>query len=228
MQEAPGRWKPEAVLPPSEQRRRPPEAPQLRPGAGADSAVGTDSDRSGRIRSPSMPSPSRLVTSNLTAALPETILSATRQTSSSRCSQLSRISRSRRAPACSQIESSKGFPAASRMPSEVATASATRLPSWSGARSTNHAPSGNKGSMCSASFSASRVLPQPPIPVRVSTRVSPSRRAHSASSRSRPMKCVRCLGRLLAGSASAAGGGVRVESPAADAVSASANLTAEP
>ena len=68
--------------------------------------------------------------------------------------------------------------------------------SASGARSTNHTPSGKPSSTCRATSSASRVLPHPPAPVSVNSRVDGSSRASSAISRWRPMKLVSGAGRL--------------------------------
>ena len=55
------------------------------------------------------------------------------------------------------------------------------------ASSTRAAPSGYDGSMARASSSASRVLPAPPVPARVSSRVPRRSGFSSASSRPRPM-----------------------------------------
>ena len=52
---------------------------------------------------------------------------------------------------------------------------------------------------CRASSWASRVLPQPPMPLSVTRRDVASRRAQSASAASRPMKRVRGCGRLVGG-----------------------------
>ena len=85
------------------------------------------------------------------------------------------------------------------MPSTSAQSEATRSASFSGARSTNHTPSSKASSCCCAKRSARRVLPQPPMPVSVSSRVDASSRARSASAASRPMKRVRGSGRLWRG-----------------------------
>ena len=59
----------------------------------------------------------------------------------------------------------------------AATVSATRVPSVRPPSSTTHAPSRNWSMDCTASSNASRVLPTPPGPVRVSRTVSASRSA---------------------------------------------------
>ena len=87
----------------------------------------------------------------------------------------------------------------SATPSVAATTAATRSPSWSGARSTNQTPSAKASSCWRASSCASRVLPQPPIPLSVIRRDVASSRAQSASAASRPMKRVRGCGRLVGG-----------------------------
>ena len=63
--------------------------------------------------------------------------------------------------------------------------------SLNGARSTTQTPSGKSGSRLCAIARPSRVLPEPPMPVRVSMRVSRSMSPHSRISFSRPMKRVR-------------------------------------
>ena len=74
----------------------------------------------------------------------------------------------------------------------------------------------------SATRIASRVLPPPPIPVSVSSRVSSSSRTQSAISRSRPMNWVRGRGRLCAVPAGA-GGAAAVPTSVIAAAIASAN-----
>ncbi len=81
------------------------------------------------------------------------------------------------------------------------SAGPTASGSASGASSTHHAPSGKQSSRSAAVCAASRVLPQPPAPVSVSSRVSLRAAAMSSSSCSRPTKLVSCSGRLF-GSAS--------------------------
>ncbi len=76
--------------------------------------------------------------------------------------------------------------------------SATSSDSPTATRSTNHTPSGYSGRIRSATCTASLVLPQPPAPVRVSSRARPSSRWASASSRSRPTKLVTGVGRCPA------------------------------
>ena len=58
------------------------------------------------------------------------------------------------------------------------------------------AASGNPRDTSAAARSASRVLPAPPLPVRVSNRVEPSSRLTSRSSPRRPTKLVSSAGKL--------------------------------
>ena len=79
----------------------------------------------------------------------------------------------------------------------MATACGTRLPSVIGASSTNQTPSANSLMTSAATCSESRVLPMPPIPVSVSSRVFLSAALICSCSRSRPMNVVTCCGRLF-------------------------------
>src|SRR5438874_6936912 len=63
------------------------------------------------------------------------------------------------------------------MPSASATAWRTRVGSAIAASSTNHTPSANASCTAAPAWSARRVLPTPPAPVRVSRRVAPKLRA---------------------------------------------------
>jgi hypothetical protein len=90
--------------------------------------------------------------------------------------------------------------ACSDTPRTSATACGTSSSSESGARSTSHTPSGQVPTRSLATSRASRVLPQPPVPVRVKRFVIASILLTSTISRSRPMKLVLAEGRLcLAG-----------------------------
>ena len=62
----------------------------------------------------------------------------------------------------------------SRMPSDPATDGSSWAASWTAARSTNHTPCGNRSRTERAVASASLVLPLPPGPVRVTTRLARS------------------------------------------------------
>src|SRR6266542_3252777 len=85
----------------------------------------------------------------------------------------------------------------SLMPSADATWSQTNSGPDSGERSTNQSPSGKFASRSLASCRARRVLPAPPGPVRVKSRLAPSKAAASASSASRPTKRVSGMGRVM-------------------------------
>ncbi len=115
------------------------------------------------------------------------------------CSQVSRISSMCRERSASASVCARPTPGSSRIPSVFATCWATG-PCQS-ASSTSHASSRSPGPAPSvttsrASRTASRVLPMPPGPLRVSARTSPSILARSDRSRSRPMKLFGSAGRL--------------------------------
>ena len=110
------------------------------------------------------------------------------------------------------------WPASSTgMPSTLATVTATSSGSCSGARSTNHTPSPEPSKSPAASWSASRVLPAPPEPVRVTRREAAINRPTSLSSASRPMKLDTWTGRLFRsfGLSSDRSGGNAVARPSA-------------
>ena len=80
---------------------------------------------------------------------------------------------------------------------------------------TKKTPSGKSSAARAASWSDSRVLPVPPGPVRVSSRVVASRPAASSSSASRPTNVVSCVGRLFGRASSVRSGGNSTGSPSA-------------
>src|SRR6516165_4459018 len=82
-------------------------------------------------------------------------------------------------------------------PSVRATRSVTRAPSASDANSTHHTPSGKRSAMRAATCRASLVLPQPPAPVSVTSRDSPSSSAPRSRSPARPTNVLNSAGRLL-------------------------------
>ncbi len=98
----------------------------------------------------------------------------------------------------------RGSAACSTTPRVWAMVGSTRAGSLRGARSTKKTPSGNASSTAAATWRAKRVLPVPPGPVSVSKWVCGScrRSRTAATSRSRPMKGVRCTGRLWRGTSS--------------------------
>ena len=84
-----------------------------------------------------------------------------------------------------------------RTPSVAATTCAIDSASSAAASSQNHAPSGKRGSTSAATWIASRVLPTPPTPVRVtSARRSAAPSRSRASSSSRPTNDVSCSGQV--------------------------------
>jgi hypothetical protein len=108
------------------------------------------------------------------------------------CSQLSSTSSSRFGARKATRVSRSSLAAVSRTRRIEAIAGETRAGSVKGARSTKKTPSGNAASNSAATANASRVLPDPPGPVSVTSR-DPSltnRRLTAAASSSRPMSGV--------------------------------------
>ena len=99
-------------------------------------------------------------------------------------------------------------------PSDAAIAEATRSASVTGASGTNQAPSGYRSTQSLARASESRVLPVPPGPVSVRSRVRSSSVA-ALSTSARPTKVVSCGGRLLGVRSSVRKAGNVVSRPAA-------------
>ena len=121
---------------------------------------------------------------------------ARRAHASTRCSQLSSTSSVRFARSTSTSWGTGGR-AGSRHAQRRRPPPGTRAGSVSGASSTSHTPSGWASTASAAACRARRVLPVPPGPVSVSRRCVESRRATSASSRSRPTKLVSCTGQVV-------------------------------
>src|SRR5215470_17437218 len=82
-------------------------------------------------------------------------------------------------------------------PSARATRSVTSAPSASDANSTHHTPPGKRSAPRAATCRASLVLPQPPAPVNVTSRDSPSSPAPRSRSPARPTNVLNSAGRLL-------------------------------
>jgi hypothetical protein len=145
------------------------------------------------VRSPSTSSASREV-AKIRQRDPDDKISSTRSaTSSIRCSQLSRTS-SKSLPAKAVAASSVSRIAS---PAASATVETTSDGSLSGANAAKNTPSGNSSTNSAAAASASRVLPAPPMPVKVTSRFAASSVASCVSSSSRPINSVRCTGWLL-------------------------------
>ena len=107
-------------------------------------------------------------------------------TASARCSQLSRTSSASRPARWSITASSPDRPCESPRPSVLATAVPTSSPSVTGTRSTNQTPSRRSAARPAATAAARRVLPTPPGPVAVTSRLSCSAAVSAATSAARP------------------------------------------
>jgi hypothetical protein len=162
------------------------------------SSTGTASGATGNSRSPRSRNRVRLVArtdSELAARS-----SPTSGMAGNRCSQLSRTSSRRHSASTVLSSSGSGRSPRSPTPSPCAIAFGTSTGSRIGARSTQTTPSAKSGTSAVATAMARRVLPTPPGPVRVRSRVpaAPSAgrsNAHaSATSSSRPTSGVRGRG----------------------------------
>ena len=121
------------------------------------------------------PSPSRLVARIFTVADCARMVSIRSAAASTTCSQLSNTS-SRTVPSsAAATDSLTVLPGCWVMPSTAATASGTAAGSVTAASSKTHTPSGNSSASCAATSSASRVLPTPPTPVKVTNRCDRTR-----------------------------------------------------
>ena len=114
------------------------------------------------------------------------------------------------AATCSQLSSTSSVGPAARLRARAsgeasapwrggvtapATSWATAGPSGAPERSTHHAAQSSRARRRSASARASRLLPAPPGPVRVSRRLAPSRPSSWSSSSSRPISGSSAVGR---------------------------------
>jgi hypothetical protein len=152
------------------------------------------------VYSPPIPSTSRLVARMCSPGHLCKRASASGAQPSRRCSQLSRTSSNSVWARSREMVSVRGRPGSSLIIMACATACGTRAGSETGASSTHQTPSPNSDASREATASASRVLPLPPGPVRVSSRTFPVRSSSSsATSRSRPTKLVNCSGILPCG-----------------------------
>ena len=162
----------------------------------AASASGMASERTARICSPGSPMPSRLDARMRTPGQPRRIASASRHTSSSRCSQLSNTRSCDLARRNSTMLCSSVAPAIGTTPRVDATTWVRASASVAAASSQNQAPWVKRGSSSAATWRESRVLPTPPTPVSVTRRFASSAVATAASSASRPTNDVVWSGRL--------------------------------
>ena len=157
---------------------------------------GTGRGRTGHSRSPSTASASRLVASRRTRGHDRTTSSANVPAASTRCSQLSSTRSSSFARRKSSSASPNGRPVRGATASAVATARGMPSYSITDARSQNQAPSGSRDATSAATWSASRVLPTPPTPIRVTSGPSATSSETRANSVSRPTKVVTGTGTL--------------------------------
>ncbi len=149
-----------------------------------------------RTASPATPSASRLLARIVTSGPPRSTASARLAQASSRCSQPSKMSSARRPRRWSTSVSRSGRPASSRTSSARPRTAATCSGSAIEPNSRSQTPSGHRPWSAAPTSSARRVLPLPPGPVSVSSRLVSMRRLASSIRRSRPMNVVSCRGRL--------------------------------
>ena len=160
------------------------------------SALGDANEGTASIRSPSIPSPSRLVASTTRRGQARSSVSTSSAAGSSTCSQLSMTTSSCLLRRNSTSASTRVCPPRRTTSNTAAMAAGTAAGSRTGASSTSHAPSEKRGSTSAAACSARRVLPTPPTPVRVTTLPSASAAPTRARSRSRPTNELSCSGRF--------------------------------
>ena len=128
----------------------------------------------------------RLVASTVSSGQPATIRSTQARTPSTTCSQLSRTSSPSLPASEATRASSTDVVRCSRTPTVSATAAVTVPGSVTRTRSANHTPSRRSAADSAATLSANRVLPTPPGPVAVTTRLSARAAARAARSATRP------------------------------------------
>jgi hypothetical protein len=153
---------------------------------GAGSAFGSDSGGTCQLSSPSTPSASRLVARTTRAGQDASRYSATSAAASAMCSQLSSTTSTRWSAICSATASAASWPGVSGTPSWVAMACPTMAWSLIWASATQCTPAGKLSPAVFAAASASRVLPAPPGPVRVISRLRSKASTTSPSSLARP------------------------------------------
>src|SRR6266849_7087613 len=177
------------------------------------------------VTSPPTSSGSLLVATILSSGAAASSSAAISAADSTRCSQLSSTTSARRTDRWRPTASARVRPDPGSFTRRAsATCSQANCPPDRGEKSTNQTPSGNCSATTEASWIASRVLPAPPAPVRVSSRASTRRAAAFASSASRPTKRVSGVGsvkdticlRVEPESPTIQPGSGRKEQPAAD------------
>src|SRR5215212_785791 len=158
--------------------------------------LGAESEGTSQPSSPVTPRDSRLVASTRKREQELSSAAVRRAAASIRCSQLSSTRSISLSPKASSRLSRRGRPGCSCTPKVPATTWGTSAPSDSDSSSTSHTPSWYVPTRSLATSKASRVLPQPPVPVRVKSPVIASIPLTSTISRSRPTKVVLGPGRL--------------------------------
>ena len=148
---------------------------------------GTGSGCNGRICSPSTPSGSRLVASTVNPGQSRTRVSTRPATAPSTCSQLSSRRSIERPRRYSTSRSVTVWPSRCCTPSVVASRSGTAAAGHRG-QLAHPGPVAVADRASAATRSASRVLPTPPTPLRVTTRKRPSVACAAAASPARPTR----------------------------------------
>ncbi len=172
-----------------------PRSCPARPGRAPRPARGKRSEGTRQVTSPGTPRPSRLVARIRRSGQQPSSLVASSADAASRCSQLSSTS-SRRCGRSTRIRRcARSAPARSSTPAARATAAQTRSGSGTPLRSTRFTPSANPGAATAAPSIASRVLPTPPAPTRVTSRLAARCPVTSVTSRSRPTREVNGSGK---------------------------------
>ena len=156
------------------------------------SASGSPSEDTGQRTSPGTPSGSRLVARMVRVGQRSRSALENDAHSATKCSQLSRMSRARR-DASQEDATCRGEP----RPGSSRFATTAAPTSLSAASATHQTPSGQASRVAPATSTARRLLPAPPVPVRVTIRALRTSDLSERNSGSRPTKVVRWTGRLL-------------------------------
>ncbi len=159
-------------------------------------ASSSTSDGTRHTSSPGTRSGSRLVASTDTSGQVRSKASTRLALASRTCSQVSRHNNICRSRSCNANACSGSADGSISARTAAAVRPATNDESDTEPRSTHHTPSRQRAPRESAVRMASRVLPHPPAPAIVISRVVDSSRSTSSSSASRPTKLVSWVGRL--------------------------------
>ena len=146
-----------------------------------------------RTRSPGTPSGSRLVATIEISEHAPSSSAATAAAASMTCSQLSSTTTARQ-PHIAAMTADMGSVATAATPIACASVAGTIAGSVTPASSISHGPSGSRGRSRRTDSSASRVLPAPPTPVRVSRRAVEDSRCTCSSCAVRPTNVVSGIG----------------------------------